>query len=94
MREPLASLVSISTEVLPDFVHRKDYTEGVDSGLRIKLFFFVATYEHSNQTVHVFVSLIILLLVAVELLAKETVPVPLELTVWGLAEKFTFKLNE
>lgn len=65
MLQPLASLISVPAVVHADFVHRKDDLEGVDHGRGVvQLLLLVALNEDTHQTVHVLVSLIVLLLVA------------------------------
>jgi hypothetical protein len=43
---------------------------------------------------HVFVSLIILFLIAIEFFAKEAIPITFQFTLWGFTEELTFKLGE
>jgi len=58
------------------------------------LLLLLAFNEYSNETMHVLVPFIVLLFITVELLAKEAVPIALELTLRGLTEQLSFKLYE
>ena len=67
--------------------------EGVKDGLVIKMLLWLILDEHTNQVVHALVLVFLPVLVHVELLSKEAIPILFELGLGGFADHLSLYLN-
>jgi hypothetical protein len=95
-RNPLAAFITVPAVEYAYLVYREDDLERVDDSVcgSLEVLFFFGFDEDTHETVHIFVSLIILLLIAIEFFAKEAVPITFQLTLWGFSKELTLELSE
>jgi hypothetical protein len=95
-RDPLAPVVPVPAVEHPHLVDREDDLEGEDDsvGRALEVLFFLGLHKDTDQTVHVFVSLVIFFFVAIEFFAKEAIPVTFQFALGGFTEELSFELGE
>jgi hypothetical protein len=95
-RNPLAAIITVPAVEYAYLVYREDDFERVDDSVcgSFEVLFFFRFDEDTHETVHIFVSLIVFLLIAIEFFAKEAVPITFQFTFWGFSEELTLELSE
>jgi hypothetical protein len=70
-RNPLAAIITVPAVEYAHLVYREDDLERVNDSVcgSLKVLFFFGFDEDTHETVHIFVSLIVFLLIAIELFA-------------------------